>query len=387
VTAILLLCAGLLLYLYVGYPALLALLRLLPARLPRSARVRPSLSVIIAARDEARVLPRKLKSLLGPGYPPGLLEIIVVSDGSRDATAQVARNFGPAVQVVELARPGGKPQALNAAVGHARGEVLVLTDARQPLLPGSLDALVEPFADESVGAVTGCLAVAGGESLGLYRRYDDWIRREEARRGSSIGVTGALWALRRSLYTPVGPGALADDLFLPMMVIGQRRRVVVAPAARAVDVLPRDPRADFRRRVRTLAGNFQLLREAPWLLRPDRNPAFFAFVSHKVLRLASPALLALLLLFSLARTGPLFGAVLAGQVLLYGLALAGCFAEGAEGVIAACARGALAFVMVNVAVMAAAVALARGRAGLLWRPTDARPDTGASSPMGRMVSS
>src|SRR5262249_13448061 len=147
-----------------------------------------------------------------------------------------------------------------------------------------------------IGAVTGELALPPGGVLGFYRRYDDWIRRAEASRGSSIGVTGALWALRRSLFTPVPPDTLADDLFLPMMVIAQRRRVVCAPAARALDSVPHDPRLEFRRRVRTLAGNFQLLGLAPWLLSPRRNPAFFAFVSHKLLRLASPLLLMLMLL-------------------------------------------------------------------------------------------
>jgi cellulose synthase/poly-beta-1,6-N-acetylglucosamine synthase-like glycosyltransferase len=359
-------CTALLVYTYAGYPALLAVLS--RKRPLRTARIRPRLSILLAARDEARVLGRKIESILAQDYPRSLVEIIVVSDGSRDATVAIAKSFGTAVRVLLIDRPLGKPAALNQAVAHASGELLVLTDARQPLLPGALTALVEAFADRDVGAATGELEVPEGGSLGFYRRYDDWIRRAEARRGSSIGVTGALWALRRECFTPIPVGALADDLFLPMMVIAQRKRVVCVPAARCLDTMPRDPRADFRRRVRTLAGNFQLVGWAPWLLSPRRNPAFFAFLSHKALRLLSPVLLGGMLAASLLREGPLFAAALAAQVLLYGFALAGCFAQEANGLIAGLCRAALAFVMVNVAILAAGFQLLRGRSRTLWRP-------------------
>ena len=322
----------------------------------------------MAARDEARVIGRKIESILAQDYPRSQVEIIVISDGSRDATVPIARSFGTAVRVIALPRPLGKPAALNSAIPQASGDIIVLTDARQPLLPGALTALLEPFYDPNVGAVTGELVVPEGGSLAFYRRYDDWIRRAEARRGSSIGVTGALWALRRECFAPIPVGALADDLFLPMMVIAQRKRVVCAPRARCLDTMPRDPRADFRRRVRTLAGNFQLLGWAPWLLLPGKNPAFGSFMSHKALRLLSPLLLCVVAVTSLLREGPLFAAALAAQVLLYGFALAGCFAQEARGGIAALARAALAFVMVNVAIACAALALARGRSRSLWRP-------------------
>src|SRR5262249_12924358 len=173
---------------------------------------------------------------------------------------------------------------------------------------------------------------------------------------------------RTERFTAIPVGALADALSLPMMVVAQRKRAVCAPSARCLDTLPRDPRADFRRRVRTLAGNFQLLGWAPWLLSPRRNPAFFTFVSHKVLRLLSPGLLAGIGVASLLREGPLFGAARAAQVLLYGFALAGCFAQEATGAVAALSRAALAFVMVNIAILTAAFQLARGRADSLWRP-------------------
>jgi hypothetical protein len=137
-----------------------------------------------------------------------------------------------------------------------------------------------------------------------------------------------------------------------------------------VDHLPRSPRLDYRRRVRTLAGTFQLLRWAPWLVWPGRNRAFLPFLSHKVLRLGSPLFLLAVLVASLSRPGRLEAALLGAQVVAYGLAATGWFAENAEGVVATVARGALAFVMVNVAVVAAAIALLRGRASLLWRPLD-----------------
>jgi cellulose synthase/poly-beta-1,6-N-acetylglucosamine synthase-like glycosyltransferase len=371
VNALLLLALAALVYTYIGYP-ILAALRAPSGVLPVGSPLRhASVTVIIAARDEARVLPRKLASLFAQGYPMDRVQVLVVSDGSRDETAEVARQADPAVEVLERPTPAGKPSALNLAAGHSRGEILVLTDARQPLRPGALEALVAPFSDPTVGAVTGEIDLgagrAGSETPGLYRRYDDWIRRSEARRGSAIGVTGALWALRRSLFTPLPPGTLADDLFLPLMVVAQGKRVVCAPAARATDEATDDLRHDFRRRVRTLAGNFQLIAGAPWLLRPDRNPAFFSFVSHKVLRLTSPLWLALLFLGSLLGAGTLPAALLALQIALYGFALAGCFATSVPGRIGACARASLAFVSVNAAVVAAGLAIARGRGDRLWR--------------------
>jgi cellulose synthase/poly-beta-1,6-N-acetylglucosamine synthase-like glycosyltransferase len=359
---------ALLVYTYVGYPMLLAVLSRVRARPVRAAAITPTLTLVVPARDEAHVLGAKLSSLLAQGWPEDRLEVLVVCDGSIDETAEVARRAGSKVTVIELAKSAGKPAALNLALMRAHGEIIVFTDARQPLEPGALRALVAPFSDPTVGATTGEIEVGAAGALGLYRRYDDWIRRNEARIGSSIGVTGALWALRRELYTPVAHDALADDLFLPMMVVAQGQRVVCTPGARALDRLPRDPRNDFRRRVRTLAGNFQLLRVAPWLLRPDRNPTFFAFCSHKVLRLGSPALLALLLLASATQRGPLPAALLAGQILLYGLALAGCASRDVHGPVAGAARAALAFVMVNVAIVTAVVSLARGRGASLWRP-------------------
>jgi cellulose synthase/poly-beta-1,6-N-acetylglucosamine synthase-like glycosyltransferase len=368
---------ALLAYTYVGYPALLALLRRLRPRLAVAPAVGPlpSVTVIVPARDEAGVIGRKLSSLLLQDYPPDRIDIIVVSDGSRDETIAIASGFGPRVAVLALAA-SGKPSALNRAVLQARGDILVLTDARQPLCAGAVRALVARFCDPQVGAVTGEIAVAGPSPLAMYRRYDDWIRRAEASGfGSAVGVTGALWALRRELYTPAPPETLCDDLFLPLMVIAQRRRVACAPDARAIDSLPLDPRADFRRRVRTLAGNFQLLGFAPWLLSPRRNPAFFAFLSHKVLRLASPALLCALAVLSF-QPGVFAAGVLAVQVFVYGLALVGCFANGQGGAADRLARAALAFVMVQVAIVSAALAIARRRTGGLWRPRTVSPPRG-----------
>jgi cellulose synthase/poly-beta-1,6-N-acetylglucosamine synthase-like glycosyltransferase len=365
---ILLVAAGLLAYTYIGYPLLLALAAQLRPRGHATAAIRPRVSVVIPARDEARALPNKLASLLAQDYPQDRLEILVISDGSTDETARAAASISPRVQVIELLQPLGKPAALNVGAERARGEILVLTDARQPLAPGALAALVEPFCDASVGAVTGALALADGGALSLYRRYDDWIRRQQGACNSTVVVTGALWALRRRHFTPVPLDSLADDLFLPLMVIAQGRRVVCAPGARAFDQLPSDPRADFHRRVRTLAGAFQVLLHAPWLLLPWRNRAFLAFASHKLLRLASPALLVLLFVASTQGPGRLPAGLLAAQVLLYGLALAGCFAENVRGLVAKIARAALAFVMVNIAVVVALFHLVRGSAGTLWRP-------------------
>jgi cellulose synthase/poly-beta-1,6-N-acetylglucosamine synthase-like glycosyltransferase len=196
---------------------------------------------------------------------------------------------------VEQPDPGGKPQALNAAIPECRGEVVVLCDARQSLAPGAVRALVANLADPAVGAVSGELHIASsdagtsaGEGVGAYWRYEKLIRRLQSRLGSTVGVTGALYALRRELFRPLDPRLILDDVAIPMQVVRAGRRVVFEPEAEAFDESPETPEHEYRRKVRTLAGNYQLVVHHPWLLDPRRNPLFFHFVSHKLSRLLVP---------------------------------------------------------------------------------------------------
>jgi hypothetical protein len=277
--------AGVLLWTWVGYPAVAWLLaRLRPRGVVRGSTPR-AVSVVIVARDEEGQLGDKLRSLRWGGVPE--LQVIVVDDGSSDGTARVAREHG--AQVVRLPGGRGKAAALNAGVAETVHEVVVLTDARQPLAPRALEELAAPFGDPSVGAVSGELDGLSGVP-GIYRRFDDHLRRLEAATGSTVGVTGALWAVRKGLFPRLPDGLILDDLYAPMYVACAGFRVVVARHARVIERSSAyAPRRERRRRVRTLAGNLQLVARAPWLLAPVTNPLWWRFWSHKLFRLLGPA--------------------------------------------------------------------------------------------------
>jgi biofilm PGA synthesis N-glycosyltransferase PgaC len=343
-TALCLVCLALLAYTYAGYPLLIALLaRLSHRRPPARASSFPPVTVCLPVHDGAAFLERKLRSLMEQDYP-GPLEILVYSDGSRDGSEALARAC-PGVTALGGEERRGKPAALNRLVAAATGELLLLNDVRQPLDRGAVRALAAHLADPGVGCATGSLQAEGGAGSGVYWRYERWVRRCESRFRGVVGATGAIMMVRRRDLLAIGPlpeDLILDDVYIPLRIGG---RVVQEERARAHDQAFED-RGEFRRKVRTLAGNFQLLAAMPHLLLPFANPLWFETISHKVLRLLAPFLLLLTLASSLivaARGGPRWLA--AGQLVVYGVALLGARA-GRIG------RLARTFVVLNAAALA-----------------------------------
>ncbi|MGH9321442.1 MAG: glycosyltransferase family 2 protein [Vicinamibacteria bacterium] len=320
-------------YAYAGYP----LLALLAARLrPKGVRKgdeKPTVSVIIVAHDEEAHIAAKIESCLASRYPRELFEILVVSDGSRDRTEEIVRGFETSgVRLLAMHGPNGKPAALNHAVPTARGEVLVLTDARQRVDPEAVAELVANFSDPEVGAVSGELHLEtppGAEpvaGVGAYWKLEKIIRLAESRFDSTVGATGALYALRKSLYRPLDSRLILDDVAVPMDVALSGRRVVFEPKAMVFDRIFEEPSREYRRKVRTLAGNFQLVWLRPELLDPRRNRLFWQLVSHKLSRLAAPWMLVALLLSSMALAADgarFYQLAVALQLALYAFALLG----------------------------------------------------------------
>lgn len=327
------LAAAVVLYAYLGYPALILLAaRLRPAPEVRKGEVTPSVSVVIVARNEEACLEEKLKNLLDLDYPRDRLEVIAASDGSTDRTEAIAAGFASeGVRLLALPGPRGKAAALNEAVAAARGEVLVLTDARQPLARDAVRQLVSFLADPSVGAVSGelhLLAPSGGsaaEGVSRYWSYEKGVRHAESRFDSTVGVTGALYAVRRALFPRLDPRTILDDVAAPMEVVLAGYRVLFAPEARAWDRIPESPAREYRRKVRTLAGNYQLIALRPALLNPFRNRLLWQLVSHKLSRLAVPWCLVVVAAAgaALAPGSALYAAALLAQGVLYGLAALG----------------------------------------------------------------
>jgi len=310
-------------YVLIGYPLLLAIQARYFGKPVRKRDIVESVSVLIAVRNGERWLRQKLESVLALNYPPDAREIIVISDGSTDRTEEIARSFSDRGVRLLTVPAGGKPAALNAAVPRAGGTLLLLTDVRQILDRDCLKYLVASMADPSVGIVSGNLKIRGGstleeESTGLYWRYENAIRHNLSSVDSMLGATGPIYLLRRALYVPIPPDSLLDDMFLPLSVHLNGYRLVLEDRAIAIDE-PTVLAAEFRRKVRTQAGNLQLIGMLPGLLS-KRNRMRFHYVSLKLGRLALPWLLLAMLISSLMLPG-VWRLAAALQILFWLLAL------------------------------------------------------------------
>jgi cellulose synthase/poly-beta-1,6-N-acetylglucosamine synthase-like glycosyltransferase len=320
-------------YVYLGYPTLLAAWARLAPKPVHPSPVTPGISIIIAARNEAAALRRRLDNLLASDYPLDRMQIIVASDGSTDGTADVLAEYRGRVDAL-LLPSAGKASAINAGVAAAKYDVLVFADARQTFAADALRELVAPLADPAVGGVSGellldCESGGGdstiGEGVGAYWRYEKWLRRQESLVGSTLGSTGAIHALRRDVWRPLPTETILDDVLGPMRAVLAGTRVVFASEAKAYDRAAPEAAAEFKRKTRTLAGNYQLLRLQPRLLVPFLNPVWVQFVSHKLGRLVVPYALLVMFVASglLAVDNLLYRAAFGAQVLFYGLAAYG----------------------------------------------------------------
>jgi cellulose synthase/poly-beta-1,6-N-acetylglucosamine synthase-like glycosyltransferase len=308
------------LYVMFGYPVFLGWLSRRGSRPIRKDNSLYSVSVVIAVHNGAPFLSDKLNSVLGLEYPKELLEVLVVSDGSTDETDDIVRDFAPAgVKLLRVPR-GGKPAALNAGIAAVSGEILLLTDVRQKLAPESLRQLIACFADETVGVVSGELLIRKAtteeeENVGLYWRYETWIRNQLGSIDSIFGATGPFYAMRRSLAKPVPPDMLLDDVYLPLAAFFQGYRLTVERSARAIDY-PTTLETEFKRKVRTLAGNLQIIQAYPALLGP-RNRMWFHFVSYKLGRLLLPYALILTAISSFFLPAPFAWLAVVAQCAFY----------------------------------------------------------------------
>ena len=314
-----------LLYTLFLYPLLLHVLAERSGRPVRRAPVTPSVSVLLVVRNGDQWLAAKLDSLLALDYPPEQIrEILLVSDGSVDGTAAIAARYcARGVRLLEVP-PGGKARAINDGLPLLSGELVLFTDVRQELEPSCLRRLAACMADPEVGAVSGELVLLQGESqekasVGAYWKYEFWIRSNLSRLDSIFGATGAIYLMRRALTRPLPPDALLDDMHQPLGAFFQGYRLVVEPGAIAYDH-PVTLDNEFRRKVRTLAGNFQILRAYPALLGPG-NRMWLHFVSTKFARLLLPYALLAIAAATPWLPLPWVWILAAVQVAFYGMAL------------------------------------------------------------------
>lgn len=363
-------------YVYFGYPLLIWILSRLRPRPVAKGDAMPYVTLVIAVFNEEAVVARKIANSLALDYPADRLEVMFVSDGSTDGTAGIIRSAeSSTVRLLELPR-GGKAAALNAGAAAARGEILLFTDANVDLSPDSLRIMVKSFADPEVGGVSGkkkYVVKLGADTTevgeNLYWRWDQWQKKLESEIGSIFAADGTLYAVRRSLYVPIGDPAQADDIAISARIVLQGFRLLFEPEAVAWEEAPVEGLDEFRRKVRVTNHSVRALLN---LGRALWTSGFYSveLISHKLVRHLIPFFL-LALLFSslwLAIDSTIFSALLLLQVGFYGIAFAGAALRKTSLGTKRIFSVPYYFCLVNAAALLGVLGIARGRRVRAWTP-------------------
>ncbi len=370
------LSAAALLYTYVGYPLLIASVSLLRPRVVRRGEYLREVSVIITAFNEEKNLRAKLENTLALDYPRELLEITVASDCSSDRTDEIVREF--ASQNVLLHRQAerlGKTAAQNAAVEKASGEIIVFSDATSHYQPDVLKMIVPNFADAGVGCVGGRLIYVDrkdtdvGKGAKSYWGYETFLKRHESRACSLIGVSGCLYAVRRSAYVPLENDACSDFIIATKMVEQGFRAVFEADAICTEETNQR-PDNELKMRVRVIAQTFSDLWRNRAMMNPFRTGLYaWQLFSHKVMRYFVPFFLLGLIGSSglLSLNSPLYRIIFLLQALGYSCAIVSWLLEksGVRSRVLALPHY---FVLANVASVIALFQFLRGERYARWQP-------------------
>jgi cellulose synthase/poly-beta-1,6-N-acetylglucosamine synthase-like glycosyltransferase len=294
----------------------------------------PAVSVIIAARNEEKTIGGRIENLLKQNYPKDKIEIIIVSDGSTDATNEIVGRYvaglgaeassdqegSESLKLLALSENRGKPHALNLGMKEAKGDFVVFADARQQFKPDTLRELIGNFSDQEVGCVSGELVFYEDSDssikaeMGAYWDYEKWIRKKEAAVASVAGATGAIYAIRKKLYRAIPDDTLLDDVLIPMNIVLSGYRTIFDAKAIAYDIVSKDMAQEKNRKIRTLAGNWQLITRYRALWSPFANPIFLQFISHKVFRLLVPFFYVALTFSGLFTAGIIYKLVFIGCV-------------------------------------------------------------------------
>lgn len=337
-------------------------------------RALPSVSLVVAAYNEATCIQQKLENSLALAYPAERFEVLIGSDGSSDGTDDIVRGCSDARVRLSPAPRAGKTTVLNRCIPMARGDIVVLSDANTMIEPEAIERLVRHFEDPEVGAVCGKLRLYNPTRQdyeeSAYWSYESLIKMYEGRRGAVVGANGGLYAIRRSLFTQLPPSTIVDDFVIPLRILEQGYKVVYEEHAVAHEETTEDYGKEFGRRARIAAGNFQSLRMVPGLLLPTAGFPAFAFWSHKLLRWCAPALMALALVVNLFLLDRLFYQfTLFSQVLFYALAYLGKTGVLKRGTAKRAASVAYYFVTMNLAIVVGFWRFLRNSQRAAWERT------------------
>jgi poly-beta-1,6-N-acetyl-D-glucosamine synthase len=330
-------------YTYALYPAILFSLSTSSGKSPgktvgnKDVHLKcPSVSMVIAAYNEEKVIEAKLRNCMEIDYPSDKIEFLIGSDGSTDRTNEIVSSFAVKdrrISLFDFPDRRGKASVLNRTVAEAKGDFLVFSDANTMYEKDAIRRLIAPFSDPAVGCVCGKLVISRPEGStsndDLYWRYETWLKGMENRLGGVLGANGGIYALRSPLFVPIPPDTIIDDFVIGMKVREQGSRVHYAEDAVAREETAENDKAEFRRRVRIGAGNFQSISLLKHLLWPAEGVFAFQFWSHKIVRWCVPFFLILMFISNLflTRYGNVYLALFFCQALFYLLAILGAAAN------------------------------------------------------------
>lgn len=367
---------GVVVYVYFGYLLLVVIIiKLWSAPAAKKADITPTVSLIIAAYNEEKVIARKIENVLALNYPRDKLEIIVSSDGSTDGTNEVVKSYeGSGVKLVALETNRGKSAAENGGLGVATGDIIIFSDATGMYNPDALRNLISPFCDNRIGCVTGLVKYgnigfsAGSRGEGAYWRYEVFLRLLESSVGNLSLASGSILACRRSLIKPLDE-AVGEDFVLPIKAALQGFRTVCVPEAVSRELIAETDRDLFKTKVRIVSKDLRGLFLCRAILNPFRHPLYaWGLVSHKLLRWLVPYFLIVLFASNLFLLGqPFYNLILSFQIIFYTLAMVGYLWQK---------RGnppqllgiPFSFCLVNVAALIGVAKFAMGKKSGRWKP-------------------
>ena len=374
------LSAALVVYIYIGYPALMGLLALKKRPVAYDDSYQPSVSILIAAYNEEKDIAETLENKIAQQYPKDRLEILVVSDESEDDTDQIvqryARQSDVSIRLFRQTPRQGKTAGLNLIAPEAKGEIIIFSDANSQWAPDAVAKLVRNFADPEVGYVTGKMVYTHddgslmGDGCSSYMKYENWLRAKETAVGSIVGVDGGIDAMRRNLYEPLSPDQL-PDFVQPLKVVEKGWRAIYEPDALLKEKALKDSESEFAMRVRVSLRAVWALYDMRRLLNPFSHGLYaFQLFSHKVLRYYAFVPLVILALVStvLSNDGVWYTLAFWAQLGFYGLACAGHSKEGKGEELSSLFAIPYYFVLLNLACLYAAQAFQRGEKRTTWAP-------------------
>ena len=277
-------------YTYFGYPVLIFLLAKSFHKPESNKAHTPAVTLVIAAYNEETVIEGKILNSLAIDYPKKLFQVVIISDGSTDKTPEIAKRYiESGVKLLHEPERRGKMAAVNRAIPHVDGEIIVFSDANNRYQSDTILKLVHPFADPEVGATTGAKMIEKGDgslgtSEGLYWRYESFIKKQESRLGSCTSAAGEVLAIRKQLYSPAPDHVINDDFYIAMQVIRRGYRLVYVPEAKSFERVSPSAQDEISRRTRINAGRFQAIAMAKDILPLNRPLLVWQILSHKFLR-------------------------------------------------------------------------------------------------------